>query len=128
MELALRASLDAAQAECGRLTARLRSDEAPDERVRVGALTGFEERFIEAERGALRSHDLGESANEEVSVASIALGPLELGGPAQGLITVGRRGEPFTDDDRDLLRSLAARRRSRSRTSNCTSRCNASRD
>ncbi len=108
MELALRTSLDAAQAECGRLTARTRSDEPLAESVRVGALSGFEDQFIDAERGALRSHDLGESVNGEVSVASIALGPLEPDGPAQGLITVGRRGKPFTDDDRDLLRSLAA--------------------
>ncbi len=108
MELALRASLDAAQAECGRLSSRPHSNEPLAESSRVGALEGLEEQFLNAERAALRDHGLGESAAEDISVVSMALGPIEPGGPAQGLITVARRGKPFNDDDRDLLRSLSA--------------------
>ncbi|MDQ6606254.1 MAG: diguanylate cyclase [Actinomycetota bacterium] len=108
MKLALGASLDAVQGECGRLSARVRSDEPLAESFRLGQLAGLDAQFLYAERAALRSRDLGESSGGETSVASIALGPLEPGGPAQGLITVGRRGKPFTDADRDLLRSLAA--------------------
>jgi diguanylate cyclase (GGDEF)-like protein len=36
------------------------------------------------------------------------MGPLEAGGTVHGLITVVREGEPFSDADRELLRSLAA--------------------
>ena len=39
---------------------------------------------------------------------SVALGPLESGTRVQALITVARQSAAFTDDDRELLRSLAA--------------------
>jgi diguanylate cyclase (GGDEF)-like protein len=38
----------------------------------------------------------------------VALGPFEPEGRAHALITVGREGEPFTEDDREVLRSLAS--------------------
>jgi diguanylate cyclase (GGDEF)-like protein len=108
LELALRASLDAVQAECGRLTSREHQDEPLRETLRVGTLGGFEARFLQAERGALDTQRLGEGNAAEVSVASVALGPVEPGGRSRGLITVGRRGRPFSDDDLELLISLAA--------------------
>jgi diguanylate cyclase (GGDEF)-like protein len=59
---------------------------------------------MEAERTALRSGGVGEAEG----MISVALGALESGGKAHGVITVGRSEKPFTDDDRDLLVSLAA--------------------
>ena len=41
-----------------------------------------------------------------MSVAAVTLGPLESPSRAHGVITVARHGRPFTDDDRDVLRSL----------------------
>ena len=43
-----------------------------------------------------------------MSVAAVTLGPLEPHARAHGVITVARRGRPFTDDDLDVLRSLGA--------------------
>jgi diguanylate cyclase (GGDEF)-like protein len=62
----------------------------------------------EAERAALNTADLGEARpNGDAAILSVALGRIEPGGRVYGLITVGRRGRVFTDDDRDILRSLA---------------------
>ncbi len=108
LELALRTTIDAVQAEFGRLSARGQSDDPLVETVRVGSLTGLEHQIYDAERSALGAAGLGEVAADEVSVAAIALSPVEPGGRAHGLITVGRRGRPFTDDDREILRSLAS--------------------
>jgi diguanylate cyclase (GGDEF)-like protein len=108
LELTLKTAVDAVKASCGRLSVRSTADEPLAETVRVGSLAGLEQSIFEAERAALEAGGLGEAASDELSVASIALGPLDQGGRAHGLITVGRRGRPFTDDDRDILRSLAA--------------------
>jgi diguanylate cyclase (GGDEF)-like protein len=106
LELALRTAADAVQAPSGRVSARWRSHESLTETARVGSLTGFEQQIHEAERTALQRRGLGESSSEEVSVASVALGPSETGRRAGAVITVCRRGQPFSDDDRDVLRSL----------------------
>lgn len=108
LDLALRTSVDAVSASCGRLSVRATSDEPLAETVRVGSLTGIENLVYEAERTALSQDGFGEAASGEVSVAAVALGPLEGDGRAHGVITVGRRERPITDDDRDVLRSLAS--------------------
>jgi len=108
LELALRTAIDGVQAEFGRLSVRSDSVEPLVETVRVGSLAGLGQRVYDAERAALRAGGLGEVAGEDVNVAAIALGPLEAGGRAHGLITVGRSGRPFSDDDRDVLRSLSS--------------------
>ena len=60
----------------------------------------------EAELHALRNGGVGEAHTAAVSVASVTLGPLETHNHAHGVITVARRGRPFTEDDLDVLRSL----------------------
>jgi GAF domain-containing protein len=62
---------------------------------------------LDAERAAL-SDGYGESRSSELSVASVALGAIQPSGRPRGLITAGRNSRPFSNDDRDLLRSLAA--------------------
>lgn len=55
--------------------------------------------------------DDGGFAEEQVvgvSVAAAALGSIESSQQAHGLITVARHGHPFTDNDREVLRSLGA--------------------
>jgi GGDEF domain-containing protein/HAMP domain-containing protein len=108
LEVALRASVDAVQADCGRLTVRDRPGEPLGEVSRFGSLIGIEDQFIEAERAALRNRIYGEGTGQGVNVAAVVLGPLEAGRRAQGLVTVGRRDRPFTNEDRQVLRSLAA--------------------
>jgi diguanylate cyclase (GGDEF)-like protein len=51
---------------------------------------------------------LGEAEEDGVAVLSVALRPVETGQRIHGLISVARRDHPFSDDDRALLRSLAA--------------------
>jgi diguanylate cyclase (GGDEF)-like protein len=106
LELALRASMDAVHADCGRLTVRPSPEEPLAETLRLGSLIGAEAQFIEAERLALRERELGEAVGDEISVAAITVGSADAGGSTAAVITVARRS-PFSDDDRELMRSLA---------------------
>ena len=108
LELALRTAVDAVQAECGRLSVRSSADHPLAQTAQIGSLAGIEQAVYEAERAALHAGGLGESVTDGRSIGSIVLGPMETGGRAHGLITVAREGRPFTDDDRDLLRSFAS--------------------
>ncbi len=108
LDLALKTAIDAAQAECGRVSARRQSEQPLAELQREGSLTGIEDSIYEAELAALSSGSLGESAADDVHVASVPLGPLGSGRRAPGVISVARRDRAFTDDERELLRSLAA--------------------
>ncbi len=108
LELALKTAVDGVQASVGRLSSRSSGDEPLHETLRVGSLSGLENQIYEAERAALRSGALGESSAEETSVVSVSLGPETAGGRPLGLITVARSAGTFTDDDRELLRSLAS--------------------
>jgi diguanylate cyclase (GGDEF)-like protein len=108
LELALRTAVDAVQAHAGRLSARSSSADPLDETVRVGSLAGIEDDVYRAEHAALAGRGLGEAESAQRSIASVALGAFEEGGRAHGVITVVRDDRPFTDDDRELLRSLAS--------------------
>jgi diguanylate cyclase (GGDEF)-like protein len=108
LELALRTAADGVQATCARLSAREALDEPLAQVGLIGSLAGLERQIYDAERAALSGGGLGESEADGATVAAVALGPLEPGGRVRGLITVGRQGRPFDDDDRDVLRSLAA--------------------
>lgn len=108
LELALRSSMDAVRADSGRLTVRREAEGRLVEILRLGTLEGFEEQFLEAERGALRTASFGEATSDSCGVAAITLGSPDAGGPVQALITVCRGSAGFSDDDRDLLRSLAS--------------------
>jgi diguanylate cyclase (GGDEF)-like protein len=108
LELALRTAVDAADADFARLSVRLTSSEPLAQTGMVGSLDGLSSSVHEAERAALSTADLGEAhVEDDAAIVSVALGRIDPGGRVYGLITVGRRGRPFTDDDRDILRSLA---------------------
>jgi diguanylate cyclase (GGDEF)-like protein len=108
LELALRTAVDAVQATCARLTVRDSPQEPLAQVGVVGSLSGLEGHCHEAEKRALNDGGLGEAESDGVYIASVALGPLDVGGRARGLITVGRPDREFDDGDRDILRSLAA--------------------
>jgi diguanylate cyclase (GGDEF)-like protein len=108
LELALQTAVDAVQADCARLTARATADEPLTQTGLIGSLDGVEQQIYEAERVALSGEGAAEAHAEGVSVVSVALGVIEPSNRVYGLITVVRRGHPFTDDDRDILRSLAS--------------------
>jgi diguanylate cyclase (GGDEF)-like protein len=104
--LALKTAVDAVEGDRGRLSIRATEDGPLSENVREHRLDGIEESVLEAERIALRTRQLGEATAGDVSIASMPLGPFTPEGRPHGLLTVGRAGRPFTDDDRDMLRSL----------------------
>jgi diguanylate cyclase (GGDEF)-like protein len=108
LDVALKTAIDATEAQCGRVSARERGHQPLAELQREGTLDGFEEGISEAERAALAAGGLGESSVEGVQVASMPLGPADAGRRPSGLLTVARRGRGFSDDERHLLRSLAA--------------------
>jgi diguanylate cyclase (GGDEF)-like protein len=107
LELSLRTAMDATDADRGRVSARANTVEALVETVHIGRLAGFEAEILQAERDALEGDGLGEAVAGDHHLATVALGPMVSGGPTHGLITVCREDRPFTDDDRELLRSLA---------------------
>jgi diguanylate cyclase (GGDEF)-like protein len=108
LELALETAMDATDAERGRVSARQSADDVLTETVHVGRLAGLEGAIYDAERGALTSDGVGEASQGDMYLATVALGAMAPGGPTHGLITVCREGRRFTEDDLELLRSLAA--------------------
>jgi diguanylate cyclase (GGDEF)-like protein len=109
LELALRTAMDATHADRGRVSTRSLPTDPLIETEHVGQLAGLQTALLEAERGALEDGELGQAAAGDAHVAAVALGPMEPGGPTHGVITVSRDGRPFSDDDLELLRSLATR-------------------
>jgi diguanylate cyclase (GGDEF)-like protein len=108
LELALKTAVDAVQATSGRLTARSSSEEPLVEAARQGDLPKADDAIRGAETKALKLGGSGQAEAAGTSVASVTLGPLEPFGRARGLITVMRSGKPFSADEFDVLRSLAA--------------------
>jgi diguanylate cyclase (GGDEF)-like protein len=109
LELALRTAVDAVDADFARLSVRSTSAEPLAQAGAVGSLDGLETAVHEAESSALGTCDLGEArGDEKASIISVALGTIEPGGRSHGLITAGRREREFNEDDREILRSLAA--------------------
>jgi len=108
LELALKTAVDAVQASSGRASVSPRPGAPLEESARVGSMSGFEARIDDAERAALASADLGEANSADQFVAAVPLGPAEGERNPRGIITVARRGRAITEDDREVLRSLAA--------------------
>ncbi|MGH2875924.1 MAG: diguanylate cyclase [Solirubrobacteraceae bacterium] len=108
LELALNTAMDATDADRGRVSARPAADEPLRETIHLGLLAGLEEPIYEAERLALAGDGVGQASAGGVQLATVALGLITPRGPTHGLITVCREGRAFTEDDLELLRSLAA--------------------
>jgi diguanylate cyclase (GGDEF)-like protein len=108
LELALKTSVDAVQASCGRASVRSAAGEPLRESSRVGPLAGFEARIEDAERAALTGAKLSEASSGDQFVAAAPLGPAAGETVPRGIITVARRGRAIDEDDREVLRSLAA--------------------
>jgi diguanylate cyclase (GGDEF)-like protein len=108
LELALKTAVDAVQASGGRLSLTGADDQPLAEKLREGSLSGLEDALQQAERAALSNGGFGEQDAAGTSVAAVALGVPESVGRTHGVISVARRGRPFTEDDREVLRSLGA--------------------
>ena len=102
--LGLRTAMDGVEAQAGR--ASLREDGKLGQRVSVGELAEHGAAIRGAERGALRGRRLSAASEGDDHALAIALSGGDGRAPI-GLITVARRGEPFTDLERELFASLA---------------------
>jgi diguanylate cyclase (GGDEF)-like protein len=109
LQLALETAMDATLADRGRIKAREHAADPLIAVTGVGSLEGLDEAIGSSEQEALDTADIGVASAGEVSVATVALAPIAPGASTHGLITVCRSGREFTEDDRELLRSLAAR-------------------
>ncbi|MGZ4231071.1 MAG: diguanylate cyclase [Solirubrobacteraceae bacterium] len=114
LELALNTAVDAVQGSCGRLSIRPSEGEPLAETASEGSFKGLAvavaaaEREVELEGAGLCQREFGDDSTDHVSVLAASLGPADTEGLAHGVLTVARRGRPFSDDDRELVRSLAA--------------------
>jgi diguanylate cyclase (GGDEF)-like protein len=113
LELALKTAVDAVQGSCGRLSIRPSESEPLVETAREGSFEGLAvaisaaEREVELEGAGLCQREFGDDTTDHVSVLAASLGPADPEGRAHAVLTVARRGRPFSDDDRELVRSLA---------------------
>jgi len=108
LELALKTAVDAVQGSGGRISVRPSDHEPLAATGREGSLARVEDVVNDAERAALMNGGVGEAHTAAVGVAAVTLSPVEPGRRAHGVISVARRGRPFTDDDLEVLRSLGA--------------------
>ncbi len=108
LELALTTAVDAVQASGGRLSVITDGDGPPAETLREGSLRGLEDAVQQAELAALQDGGFGEEQAAGTCVAAVTMAIPESRGRTHGVIAVARRGRPFSDDDRDVLRSLGA--------------------
>ena len=108
LDLGLRTAIDAVRGTGGRISVRPGPDQPLTESLRHGSLGHVDPMLEEAERTVLDVGDVGEGEASGNYVISVPMGTPESGGYIHGLITVVRPAEPFSGDDRELLRSLAA--------------------
>jgi diguanylate cyclase (GGDEF)-like protein len=108
LELALSTAVDGAEASYGRLSVRSRAHDPLEEAAAVGSFAGLEAVVRDAEQRALNDGATGEAAADDAFAVSVALGQIEASGRSHGQITVARADRAFTDDDREMLRSLAS--------------------
>ena len=109
LDLALETAIDATAADRGRITARGDAGEPLVEVGHVGRLEGLADQIHESESLALTGDKLGQVSADPFSIVTVALGPIAPGGSPHGLITVARKDAGFSEDDLELLRSLASR-------------------
>ncbi len=109
LELALKTAMDATGSDCGRVSAREHRVEPLVELAHFGSVGDLGRLIYESERRALGRGGFGELSADDTYSATVALGAVVPGGPTHGLITVCRSTRRFGDDERELLRSLAAR-------------------
>ncbi len=108
LELALKTAVDAVHASGGQLVIRASPGAVMTNAGAIGSLAGLELPAQEAEDAAVRNGNIGEVRFGQLFLASVALRASERDGRLYGLITVGRDGRPFTEEERELLRLLAA--------------------
>jgi diguanylate cyclase (GGDEF)-like protein len=106
--ITLETAISAIEGGFGRMTWRNEEDSPLRVAQSAGDWSGAGELILEAERIALNQGSLGQTDAGDLHVMAARMGVTPQRQLAYGTLAVGRRGEPFDDDDRALFRSLAA--------------------
>jgi len=107
LELVLRTAIDGVGGDAGRACVRTNDDGALQERSRVGNMNGLEQAVDEVEAHALRSGSPREATVGEANAIAHPLRGADGRDEVVGVVSVGRRGRPFTPSDRELFTYLA---------------------
>ncbi|HZV75274.1 MAG TPA: diguanylate cyclase [Conexibacter sp.] len=113
LEIGTQTIVDAVEAQCGRATIRIGGDGELLEAARVGDLAGASAAAIAAAEAPAREHGGSAAAAATVGDTSALAVPIAQrggegdAGPSRGIVSVARRGNPFTDAERELVASLA---------------------
>jgi diguanylate cyclase (GGDEF)-like protein len=107
LEIVVRSAIDAVGGEGGRATVRAEADGPLIERSREGNLEGLKEALHAVESQVLATGQAGEATVGDASALGHPLRQGEAGRPPTGLVSVARRGHPFTPTERDLFNYLA---------------------
>ncbi|MFL5818373.1 MAG: diguanylate cyclase [Conexibacter sp.] len=109
LEIGTQTIVDAVEAQCGRATIRGAADGPLIEAARVGDLAGAEQAIAAAEAQA-QAHGGGAVATVG-DTSALAVPIAQQDGDAdtapRGIVSVARRGRPFTAAERELVASLA---------------------
>jgi diguanylate cyclase (GGDEF)-like protein len=108
LDLALKTAIDAVRGTAGRIKVRPAPDQPLAQAAHQGPLDHVGAMLEEAEQTVLEAGDVGEGALSGSYVIAVPMGTPQSGGYIHGVITVVRPEQPFSADDRELLRSLAA--------------------
>jgi diguanylate cyclase (GGDEF)-like protein len=107
LDVVLEAAVDGADATGGRVTVRAGAGLDLVERTRAGSLEGFDAVIAQVEQDALASSELAVGDVDQASALAYPLRASESADRVLGLITVARRGRPFSQEDKELFSYLA---------------------
>jgi diguanylate cyclase (GGDEF)-like protein len=107
LDVVLQAALDGVEATGGRATVRAGAGMELIERGRAGSIDGFGAVVERVEHQALDTGALAEASTDDASALAYPLRASETGERVLGLITVVRRGRPFSQEDCELFAYLA---------------------
>lgn len=107
LEIGTQTIVDAVEAQCGRATIRAAAGGPLLEAARVGDLAGAEEAIATAEADVCRHR--GTATADAGGALVILSAPIAQAGDddPRGIVSVARRGRPFTAAERELVASLA---------------------
>lgn len=105
LEIVVRTAADVLPADCGQASVHER-DGQWHQRAATGNLAGFQEAIREVEAAALRSNQPENLVGEHNALA-VPLTGTQGRGAVLGIVTVARRGRPFSENEREVFDYLA---------------------
>ena len=107
LEIVVRTAVDGVEAQGGRACARVAANEDLEERARAGDLTGVEEAIRTAEAGVLAG-TRDEAVVDDAHAIAQPLHGANGTGAVLGLVSVARKGRPFSPGEREVFGYLSA--------------------